>query len=160
MSTNSNFRDSFQSFVSFLSKQLCGLGKFNKKALHANHSSAEQFYTLCSNGLSSSSERIKNGLPPDEARKEREFQTALYKMAYQRSRDDQTLILKLSARHIFLIVFCIVFLGAIYIGNQLKDFPEAAFSSTAVSDIDKAEKMCYSGPYDSNAGTPSPQNLP
>ena len=150
MSNNPDFRSFFQSVLDFLCKQLSGLGKFNKKALHENRS--------CS--LNSSNERIKNGLPPNEARKEREFQTALFKMAYEKSRDDQKLILKLSARQFLLIVLCAIFIGALCFGIHLQSIPEEAFSSMPVSDIDKPEKMCYTEPYDNNAGSLSPQNLP
>ena len=94
------------------------------------------------------------------ARKEREFQTALFKMAYEKSRDDQKLILKLSARQFLLIVLCAIFIGALCFGSHLQSIPEEAFSSMPVSDIDKPEKMCYTEPYDNNAGSLSPQNLP
>ncbi len=160
MSNNPDFRSFFQSVLDFLCKQLSGLGKFNKKALHENRSCSQQFYAMCTNSLNSSNERIKNGLPPNEARKEREFQTALFKMAYEKSRDDQKLILKLSARQFLLIVLCAIFIGALCFGSHLQNIPEEAFSSMPVSDIDKPEKMCYTEPYDNNAGSLSPQNLP
>lgn len=159
--TNRNDRDSSpctsEQLLDFLSEVSGNAADVTSKELEITRTLSNCVLCMYSESVHTDNQRLQTDLPPEEASRVEKQRDRNLKNASRVLKKSQKSVNR-SRRSWYSLAICsfllfLFLLGAVLFLNADVFFPDS-------SSLDNSSEMCYTEPYDNNAGNPSPQNLP